>query len=241
MAVFIRRRECCVSFSPRRGGERGGSPATITSHPYVNGRKSFNTALTPGGALYFHELIVEARNSAFCGTRVAWCILSSKTYLPRRLRATFHNAPGMFPTGPVTPPGNQNEGEDTVPLRAAIGAPSISPPRALSLSPPPSLPPCHSSSFPLTLSLTFQPPTPVSRLDDFAVPRARTLREPPEHKSLRARLYARVRASFYDSVRIDVFRFSRNKQQPNCSYRGTASSSPPLPPTPSRRIRPLLN
>lgn len=34
-------------------------------------RKSFNTALTPGGALYFHELIVEARNSAFCRTRVA--------------------------------------------------------------------------------------------------------------------------------------------------------------------------
>lgn len=63
----------------------------------VGERKSFNTTLTPGGALYFHELIVEARNSAFCRTRVAWCIPSSKTYLPRRLRATFHNVPGMFP------------------------------------------------------------------------------------------------------------------------------------------------
>lgn len=135
--------------------------------------------------------------------------------MPRRLRATFHNAPGMFPTGPVTPPGNQNEGEDTVPLRAAIGAPSISPLRSLApFLPPsfpaslqPSLPPCHSPFCPLTLPLTFQPPTPVSRLDDFAVPRARAhaLREPPEHKSLRARLYARVRASFYDSVRISMF------------------------------------
>ena len=80
-------------------------------------RKSFNTALTPCGALYFHELIVEARNSAFCRTRVAWCIPSSKTYLPRRLRATFHNVPSMFPGGSVMPPGNQNEGEDTAPLR----------------------------------------------------------------------------------------------------------------------------
>lgn len=34
--------------------------------------------MTPGGALYFHELIVEAQNSAFCGTRVAWCIPSSR-------------------------------------------------------------------------------------------------------------------------------------------------------------------
>jgi hypothetical protein len=40
-------------------------------HTLFATRKSFNTALTPAGALYFHELIVEARNSAFCGTRVA--------------------------------------------------------------------------------------------------------------------------------------------------------------------------
>lgn len=59
---------------------RGASQDDVTSsHNYiafirltgVGERKSFNTTLTPGGALYFHELIVEARNSAFCRTRVA--------------------------------------------------------------------------------------------------------------------------------------------------------------------------
>lgn len=89
-----------ISFSRKVASKKTSLAATITSHPYVNGRKSFNTTLTPDGALYFHELIVEARNSAFCRTRVAWCIPSSKTYLPQRLHATFHNAPGYVPYGP---------------------------------------------------------------------------------------------------------------------------------------------
>lgn len=69
-------------------------------------------APAPSGALYFHELIVEPRNSAFCGTRVAWCIPVARKLICPGDCAPHFIMRRYIPDGRVTSPENQNKGGD---------------------------------------------------------------------------------------------------------------------------------